>query len=561
MKHVMNYTKLSLLGIQASILLYYPFSICHADPLMVDQYNIEAVQQMPDLPQPLHIRNWKKLTQEYVHFVFNPEAKGKYLPLVWILPYSDNTGKPCFGICSYVGDNKQSTANAEGIAALSSVLSGELVGENLQSGKYNYVKMCEAFYNRHNGTDLVLNNLDSAGSGSFWYDIWPQILFDAISYKCPNSISMRNIMKRSSLQWAGVTSKMVNGEGKPDFNYTGFNFKTWKPVKNGKWTEPDSAAGIAWIEFAAWTRFHNPAFLTSAKTCESFLSQESINPLYENLIPWGVVTAARMNAEIHTHYPLNKMLNWCFGTSAVRPGWGMIAQKWGDYDCYGLIGSTTDHGGYAFAMNSFAQAGALLPIVRYAPQYATAIGKWMLNLTNAARLFYSNQLPASHNFGGEWSADPLDVIACEGLRVSWNGESPCATGDPLTYNWGPKTNLAVYGSSYCGMLGAVVQTTNVPGILKLDCLKTDFDHGTAFPTYLFYNPYSVTKRVKVILTGGRKLLYDAVSRKIINKSAAKQEWLEIAPHSACLLVEIPAADKHNMVNGNFVANGIVAAYR
>lgn len=556
-----NTRKLYIHSMLAAISVLSASSTSAASGHKVEQTEIQAVQQMPDLPQPLHIRNWKKLTREYVKFVFNPESKGKYLPLLWILPHSDNTGKPCFGICSYVGDNNQGTANAEGISTISSVLSGELVGVNLQSGKYNYVKMCEAFYNSHNGTDLVLNNLDSAGGGSFWYDIWPQILFDAISYCCPQSISMQNIMKQSSLQWANASSKMVNPDGKPDFNYTSFNFKTQKPVKNGKWTEPDSAAGIAWIEYAAWSRFHNPVYLKSAKTCEDYLSQETANPLYEVLMPWGVVTAAKMNAEIHTHYPLDKILNWCFGTSSVRPDWGMIAQRWGDYDCYGLIGSTSDHGGYAFAMNSFAQAGALLPVVRYAPQYASAIGKWMLNLTNAARLFYANQLPPGHNFGGEWTEDPLDVIACEGLRVSWNGESPCATGDPLTYNWGPKTNLAVYGSSYCGMLGATVQTTNVPGILKLNCLKTDFDHGAAYPTYLYYNPYARAKRVKVVLPRGRQMLYDAVSRKIISKDASKLEWLELAPHSAFLLVEIPAAAKLSTVNGNLVANGIVAAYK
>ena len=58
----------------------------------------------------------------------------------------------------------------------------------------------------------------------------------------------------------------------------------------------------------------------------------------------------------------------------------------------GLVGSTTDGEGYAFAMNTFQWAGALTPVARYDTRYAHDIGKWMLNLANAARLFYPGSL-------------------------------------------------------------------------------------------------------------------------------------------------------------------------
>lgn len=46
-------------------------------------------------------------------------------------------------------------------------------------------------------------------------------------------------------------------------------------------------------------------------------------------------------------------------------------------------------------MNTFSQAAALVPIVKYNPAYASTIGKWMLNLANACRLFYADEHPAT----------------------------------------------------------------------------------------------------------------------------------------------------------------------
>ena len=115
-----------------------------------------------------------------------------------------------------------------------------------------------------------------------------------------------------------------------------------------------------------------------------------------------------------------------------------------------------------------------MPLARYDTRYARALGKWMLNLANAARLFYPGELPPGHGSSEFWTGDPRHVIAYEGLRYAWQGKSPCATGDPVALQWGPKTDLGLYGSSYAGLLGALVQTTSDPQILQLDCLATDF---------------------------------------------------------------------------------------
>jgi hypothetical protein len=48
-----------------------------------------------------------------------------------------------------------------------------------------------------------------------------------------------------------------------------------------------------------------------------------------------------------------------------------------------------------------------------------------------------------------------------------------------------------------GILGGIIRETNVEKILQLDLLKTDYFHAEAYPTYLYYNPYSSTKTVEI----------------------------------------------------------------
>ena len=62
--------------------------------------------------------------------------------------------------------------------------------------------------------------------------------------------------------------------------------------------------------------------------------------------------------------------------------------------------------------------GALVPMVRYDGRFARAIGKWVLNITNASRLFYPNYLPDDHQDSEVWAHlyDPNSYIAHESMR-------------------------------------------------------------------------------------------------------------------------------------------------
>ncbi len=513
------------------------------------QISLPTVDLMPNLPTPYKMLNWKAVTHNLDNLLFNTQAKGEYLPFVWIDKSHVNMPFDTFGVPSYVGDAREKGGGQEGVTCIGAVLGPSLVGIDKRHQQFDWVRMCEGFWNTANGSNLVLNLQNQPAGGSFWYEIWPHIAFYGLVDRYPGVGRLDEIMRVTAGKWADAADTMNY-----DFNHTAYNFATRLPVNNGQWKEPDAAAGIAWMEMAAWEKFKDTRSLDCARKCLDALNAMPENPYYENLLPWGVLAAARMNAETGAQYNLNKLINWCFDISDTRGGWAVTVQNWGGYDCHGLLAGVDNRGGYAFAMNTYAQAAALTPIARYDVRYARALGKWLLNAANAARLFYPKELPASKQSSVQWKGDPLGCIAYEGLRREWDGKSPYATGDPVLMKWGPKTDIGIYGSAYVGMLGAIVQETDVLRILQLDCLATDFFHGKAYPTSLIYNPYPQAKRVKIHMPGVRTDLYDAVTDTLVNTSG--RGTVNIPADHAMVLVAVPHGAKRTVEGAKVLFGGI-----
>jgi len=531
-----------------------------APPVIPGQRRIEAVDLMPNLPRPFRMRDWRAVAQGYDRLVFDLNAQGRHLPLIWLDDSHINIEGPTFGILSYVGDKRQGGANHEGITGLGAVLSGTLVGIDKSRQEHDWVAMCEAYFNRRNGSNLVLNGMDQGTGGSFWYEIFPHLAFYALADRYPDHPRLTEIMGATADRWREACVAMRHGERVPDFDHTAFDFATMRPVDNGQWREPDAAAGIAWLEYMAWRRFGDPQHLQAADWGLQFLQERQANPYYESLLPWGVYTAARANAELGRHYDVGRLLGWCFGISDCRGGWGATLGNWGGYDCAGLLGSVDNRGGYAFAMNTFVQAGLLVPVARYDPRYARALGKWMLNLANAARQFYPTELPADHQSCPFWRDESRGVVAYEGLRHEWNGRRPYATGDPLVMNWGPETDLGLYGSSYVGFLGALVHRTNDQRILALDCLATEFFRDPAYPTYLIYNPYAEARRVALEVGEEPRDLYDAATHRFLKRGVAGKAHFTLAGDRAAVVVLAPAGGSLTVEGGRTLVSGVVVDY-
>ena len=56
------------------------------------------IEQMPNLPQPLAIKDWRATAQAYDRLVFDLGATGEYLPLVWLDDSRANFDGPGFGL-------------------------------------------------------------------------------------------------------------------------------------------------------------------------------------------------------------------------------------------------------------------------------------------------------------------------------------------------------------------------------------------------------------------------------------------------------------------------------
>jgi len=531
--------------------------------LFAQQIVIPRIEMMPDFPQPYEMRNWKRVAQAYDSLVFNEFLSGQYLPLIKITEQTINyPDHPSFGLHSYVGTATPSSGEA--INVLPSVIGATLCGidKGNQFGK-NWVLFCEEYFNKVSGEDVYLNHPSAQSGHDWWYETMPNIFFYQLNSLYPHTGDFDAQFTSVARSWLEAVKAMGGNDTPwevPEMNYRAWNLRMMKPLTEGV-PEPEAAGALAWILYSAYQQTGNIAWREAAEWSMEYLNGLETNPSYELQLSYGTYTAARMNAEMGTTYDVEKMVNWCFDIGSLR-NWGAIEGTWGGLDCDGLIGEQSAGGtGYAFTMNGFQQAAALLPLVRYDDRYAQALGKWTLNLANASRLFYANYLPDENQDARDWTSlhDPGSAIAYEALKETLDGRAPFATGDAVRGGWAA-TNLALYGSSHVGMLGGIVSSTNVEGILQLDLLKTDFYRNEAFSTYLYYNPHTSSQEVQLDLGGNSYDIYECTTNQFLTYNQTGQYLLSMPPGQARVLVLVSAGLEISYSFDHTYAGGVVIDY-
>jgi hypothetical protein len=541
-----------------------------------EQVSIGLVNYMPNHPYPYKMKDWKEITRMQDALLFDFDAMGYLLPLIWWDDQQVNFPERSFGIVSYVGQSKGLGGSGESLPAMGAVLGASLTGIDKSSQQgVDYVSMLKKFFNKTNGANSFQNSSSRMPGRTFWYEIWPGMAFSMIVHSYPGLPELAALMKANAETWMVAIGGLKQGRSYPDFNYTSFDFESNTGFFNGRWKEPDAAAGLAWTAYMAWEKFGEEKFLNAAKDCMNFLEDRPApeGTFYEIMMPYGAYLAVRMNAELGTHFDELKMLNWCFdGNNSYRDGWGVMAERWGKYDVHGLVGQKKWEQ-YAFAMNTFSHAAALTPIVKYNPAYAKTIGKWILNLANASRLFYPDEHPRNRQTSAYWQGDPDHVIAYEGVRKNLdNGnlfhvfkgvlaeEGPYGTGDQMKRQ-NSMTDICPYGSAWVGMLAAIVDTTNVEKILKLDCNATDFFGNNDFPSYLFFNPYYETMTVVIDAGETPVTIYDLVSKKTLASHVTGNVSIEISGDQARVLRLIPSDLRIRARGNSLYAGDIIVDYR
>jgi hypothetical protein len=544
------------------------------------QQEVGRIALMPDMPEPYKMTDWFEKAHHFDQYVYNLDLTGDYRPFIWTDSAQRNFPQNTFGIYTVIGDIRQGPRGSaefhEALCSMGSILGAGLVGiDKTNQNGVNYVKMTQNYFNAANGWNIMMNNTNpdvallGGGYGrDWWYDVFPNVLYYGLSELFPN------VPRADSLQHI-IAEQFYKADSVLDgnYNYSYFDYGRMEGKSNHIPHQQDVAAGHAYVLLCAYEKFGDERYLKGAKSAMDALVGQTESRFYEVLMPFGPLVAARLNAVYGTQYDVGKILGWTFeGCTASdgRTGWGVVAERWGDYDVFGLQGSVTDGGGYAFLMNSFDMAWPLVPLVKYDIRYANAIGKWMLNVTNAARLFYAYEIDDQHQWLPKEKDISKNVIAYEGIRKTDDykrkdlvGISPVAIGDGPKWTAGqPDISMfSLYSSAQVGIFGAIVRTTNVERILQLDCNATDFYSDKSYPTFLYYNPYDTLQTVCFYPAGDAGVdLYDALTKEYLLRDVKEEGCFSIMAKSSRLLSVLPAGSVITFENGKYMANNIVVAF-
>ena len=151
-----------LYSLKISLLSVFIITFFASIQISAQQINIPRIEQMPNLPSPYEMRDWKQTAIGYDSFVFDFNLTGQYLPLIWLNTNTVNyPNHNSFGLHTVVGTN--STASSEAINLLPAVVGASLCGvdKSNQAG-YNWVLMCEEYFNKNNGANVYLNHPDGS---------------------------------------------------------------------------------------------------------------------------------------------------------------------------------------------------------------------------------------------------------------------------------------------------------------------------------------------------------------------------------------------------------------
>jgi hypothetical protein len=546
----------------------------------IEQSHIKRVECMPSMPQPYQMVDWKEKAKSFDHFIFDWQNKSKTGPMIWLDDNRRNIDQTTFGLYTALKDIRQGKYVNNGefhesLNSLSAILGAGLVGiDKTNQDGYNYVKMIQNYFNSETSWNIMMNNttpsiaLLGGGYGrDWWYDVFPNALYYALCDVFPGvegADSLQHIIAEQFLK----ADSVLNG----NYDYSYFDYARMEGQINQIPFQQDAAGGHAYVLLNAYRKFGDPRYLQYCQSAlEALLSQKE-SRFYEVLLSLGVYTAAYLNATEGRRYDVSKLLDWVFEgcqSPSGRQGWGIMVGKWGDYEVNGLQGNTTEEEEYAFLMNSIKPAWPFIPMVKYQPQYARAIGKWMLNNANACRLFYPMYIDAGHQWLPELRTITNNSVSYEGLcrydiygKPSLKDISPVASGDgPRWIEGNPEESMfSVYSASPVGILGAIVEKTDVEGILQLDCNATDFYADKPYPVYLYYNPFH-EERLLSFYSDRKVDLFDIVSKHYLQCNLAGNGKIKIPADEAQIIVLLPAGTKITAAKGKLIADNHIISYQ
>lgn len=114
--------------------------------------------------------------------------------------------------------------------------------------------------------------------------------------------------------------------------------------------------------------------------------------------------------------------------------------------------------------------------------------------------------------------------------------------------------------NHIGLLGAVCKKTNINGIVRWDCLKTEWYHPPAYPTYLFHNPLRTAETVTFDPLIERDI-YGTVSGRFFSRGVRGLYTLQIDADQTFVLVLTPPGGHCRIEDTKLFVDDIVVDYR
>ena len=165
--------------------------------------------------------------------------------------------------------------------------------------------------------------------------------------------------------------------------------------------------------------------------------------------------------------------------------------------------------------------------------------------------------------GLEQRAQVPSLLARRSARLGWGLPKIAATDYYAEkQKWFSKTphNLALYMGNHVGFLGGIMALTDVPGLLRWDCVATDWHHAPACPTYLFYNPHPTAKTFQADFGPKATDLYDAVTHQFVKHKVRGKVNLTLAPETAAVIVAAPAGGKLTRASQRTFVDGVMVDF-
>ncbi|MDG1326058.1 MAG: hypothetical protein P8P49_09845 [Opitutales bacterium] len=156
---------------------------------------------------------------------------------------------------------------------------------------------------------------------------------------------------------------------------------------------------------------------------------------------------------------------------------------------------------------------------------------------------------------------PSEVIQVQDLVVETRLPNPPHVGGDATIHGWSETDLGLYGGSNIGYLAALIEPTNIEGILAIDPVATDMINPDAFPTRLFYNPFPKAKTIHWNFGKQSVRVYDALANKTILRSVHGSQSFKIPGKQAVMLVSTPSGKPLEMIKGKLVCDRIVVDFQ